>query len=403
MINIAFTHYWGKPLKDGGGGNKIIFEILKNLDYSNFNPLYISSQFSSKIAAKEIEDLIINNKNSSFLKIPQIILKKLEEKLLKKSYLTKSFNNWNKSLESNINNFKNIQLMHHHHPYSVPNKYLTNLPQILTLHNPGLYTFSHFKYILNNNRYNSFINSNKQKELDALNTVNLITFPSYAAKNFYFNDLYEKKEFNYKVVYNGIDLEKIKNIKENDEIKKRLNGKTMFLNVSNHIESKNVLLIIEMMKLLKQLNKSFVFYQIGKEGPETIKIKKKIKEYGLEKDFYLLSNIPNEEIIGLLKTTDFFIMAGKNVVFDMVILEALACGTCIIASNDGGNKEVIVDGENGFLVDDITPEGFLRKFLLVEKEKVTNNALITASKFSAKIMTRNYEKIYMELIDGKRF
>ena len=63
-----------------------------------------------------------------------------------------------------------------------------------------------------------------------------------------------------------------------------------------------------------------------------------------------LGQIPNVDVIRLMKVCDYFIMPSTNVVFDLVILEALAAGITILASSEGGNKEIIIDGKNGYLI-----------------------------------------------------
>ena len=38
--------------------------------------------------------------------------------------------------------------------------------------------------------------------------------------------------------------------------------------------------------------------------------------------------------------------------FGMVMIEAMACGTPVIAFHEGAAPEIVVDGDTGFLVDD---------------------------------------------------
>jgi len=49
----------------------------------------------------------------------------------------------------------------------------------------------------------------------------------------------------------------------------------------------------------------------------------------------------------------------------MVILEALACGTPVVASKVGGVPDVIQDGVNGMTLVDISPEPFAKAIELV--------------------------------------
>lgn len=56
--------------------------------------------------------------------------------------------------------------------------------------------------------------------------------------------------------------------------------------------------------------------------------------------------------------------------FCLVAIESLACGTPVIASNRGGLSTTIIDGENGFLVDELSPEAFARRLAQLLDDEV---------------------------------
>ncbi|MCX6141404.1 MAG: glycosyltransferase family 4 protein, partial [Candidatus Kapabacteria bacterium] len=47
---------------------------------------------------------------------------------------------------------------------------------------------------------------------------------------------------------------------------------------------------------------------------------------------------------------DVYMLTSRSETFSLALLMAMASGTCVIATNEGGNVEVIRDGENGLLV-----------------------------------------------------
>jgi glycosyltransferase involved in cell wall biosynthesis len=57
-----------------------------------------------------------------------------------------------------------------------------------------------------------------------------------------------------------------------------------------------------------------------------------------------------EDVASLLATSDVFVLASKFEMFSLSILEAMRAGLPAIASDVGGNREAIVNGETGFLV-----------------------------------------------------
>ncbi len=84
--------------------------------------------------------------------------------------------------------------------------------------------------------------------------------------------------------------------------------------------------------------------------------------------------------------------------FGLVAIEALACGTPVIARRVGGLPEIIRDGVDGFFGDDAEQLAYQ-----VERVEGLDRAAIRASvidRFSAGRMTDGYEEIYRTMIDA---
>ena len=61
--------------------------------------------------------------------------------------------------------------------------------------------------------------------------------------------------------------------------------------------------------------------------------------------------ISREDLIALHSSASVFVCPSIYEPFGLVILEAMACETAVVASNVGGIPEIVVEGETGFLVD----------------------------------------------------
>ena len=61
--------------------------------------------------------------------------------------------------------------------------------------------------------------------------------------------------------------------------------------------------------------------------------------------------IPREDLIHLHSHATVFVCPSVYEPFGLVILEAMACETAVVASRVGGIPEIVVEGETGFLVD----------------------------------------------------
>jgi glycosyltransferase involved in cell wall biosynthesis len=82
--------------------------------------------------------------------------------------------------------------------------------------------------------------------------------------------------------------------------------------------------------------------------------------------------------------------------FGMVIVEALACGTPVIAFPEGAASEIVVDGENGFLVaDEHQMADAIRRLDTIDPLTCRQSA---ASRYDVGIVADGYEAVYRSAI-----
>ena len=74
---------------------------------------------------------------------------------------------------------------------------------------------------------------------------------------------------------------------------------------------------------------------------------------------------------------DVVVMPSYYESFGMVALEAMACGTPVIASQVGGLSFTVQDGVTGFLVPDRDPPALAEKITLLLKDQILRNKLGT--------------------------
>jgi len=131
------------------------------------------------------------------------------------------------------------------------------------------------------------------------------------------------------------------------------------------------------------------------------KFRKNLEDYtekeGLTYQVIFVGNMDNPFIA--LSTCDIYCHISLNEAFPVAPLEAMITGKPIIASNDGGLPEIIINGYNGLLVESRF-ENVSKAILNLCKnpeliQSLSKNALSSAqTKYSWEKITREYIKLY---------
>jgi len=86
------------------------------------------------------------------------------------------------------------------------------------------------------------------------------------------------------------------------------------------------------------------------DGPDKKMLESMIKNLGLERKVFLVGKKSQSELAAYLAAADMFVLNTGYEGFSHQILEAMTAGAPIITTAVGGNREIIRQGENGFMV-----------------------------------------------------
>jgi glycosyltransferase involved in cell wall biosynthesis len=124
------------------------------------------------------------------------------------------------------------------------------------------------------------------------------------------------------------------------------------------------------------------------------------KEY---ENILLLDWIPLEDKIPLYNSCDIFLLPSYDEGLPYSLIEAMAAGLPIIASNIGGIPEVVKDNENGFLINPGDIQEMLNKInFLIENESVRlkmgiNNKNLIKSNYSLDNNIKKIKEVYISI------
>jgi L-malate glycosyltransferase len=140
------------------------------------------------------------------------------------------------------------------------------------------------------------------------------------------------------------------------------------------------------------------------DGPDRLRALMKAEELGVRDQVLFLGK--HTSVHELLSCADLFLLPSESESFGLAALEAMACGTPVVASNAGGIPEVVVDGETGYLLDigDIDGMADAGTRILEDEDhwqRLSEGARAMAvERFSAARVVPQYEAYYDRVVNG---
>ena len=208
------------------------------------------------------------------------------------------------------------------------------------------------------------------------------------------------------VVYNGLDLDKLKTDFDRPEILRRfdLPNKKLITIVANLRHSvKNQEMFLRAARKVKEKNESAAFVLAG-EGERIGELQNLAGQLKIEADVFFTGRCA--QIAELLSVSEICVLTSRAEGFSNAILEYMAAGKPVVATNVGGAAEVIFEGENGFLVESDDDRKLAERILFLLENPKTARTMgergrkIVEENFSAQSQLENtlalYEKVLTE-------
>ncbi|MDR3437879.1 glycosyltransferase family 4 protein [Telmatospirillum sp.] len=155
-----------------------------------------------------------------------------------------------------------------------------------------------------------------------------------------------------RVLRNGVDLVSFCP-RDREEVRARLGLSGRILaSVGHLIERKGHHLIIDALRQLPDFT-----LLIAGGGPDRQDLESRAMKAGVGDRVRFLGEIPHEVLPDIYSAADALVLASSREGWANVLLESMACGTPVVASDVWGTREVVGDGEAGVLVEDRSADG----------------------------------------------
>jgi glycosyltransferase involved in cell wall biosynthesis len=285
---------------------------------------------------------------------------------------------------------KDIDLIHTHNQtawlYGATAGMLSRRPIIHTEHT----TADYFKY--HTRRWEIF------EKILSMMTSKITAVAGSVADYMIRNEGIKKEKI--KVVYNGIkhsDFDNIIDVEKKKQVLGIENSELIVGNVARLTANKDHLTLLRAFKkvIIKIPTAKLL---IAGDGPLKDTLHKNIDELGLNASVFLLGD--RRDIPELLQIFDLFVLSSIREGFPVVLLEAMASGLPVVASDVDGNRELVIDKETGIIIKPGRVEEFADAMINIltnkqRSEKMGNKGKMrVVDSFSLQSMINKYESIY---------
>jgi glycosyltransferase involved in cell wall biosynthesis len=268
----------------------------------------------------------------------------------------------------------------------------TSLPYVVTVHGTDL------KGFMQDKRYHTYALKGAQ------NARKIITISKQVDRET--KKLYHIEDEKRKIVYNGYDT---KLFKVNNVSRKEVLERFGINEIPDYIVSfagklahfKGVDILLKAAKIYEnQMNKKVITLIAG-NGVLYDELNK-LKKFLELKNTFFLGYVSQEQLIDLFNIADVSAVPSRSEPFGLVAIEALACGTPVVGTNQGGLPDFINE-DIGALVDvedDIAlAEAIINELVRPDKKERRKRAHEYAvNNFSWENTIKEVEKIYKETV-----
>ena len=199
------------------------------------------------------------------------------------------------------------------------------------------------------------------------------------------------------IIFNGTDIDGFypnESLKNNDKFIITMGGTRI-------TARKGISYLIEALSVLIPKYPNIFLCLVG-EGNEKENLKNQIKKLNLDSFVKFIDVVPHEEIAFYYQEASLFVSASFNEGMSNVMLEALATGLPIIATETGGTKELVKDGLNGFVTKMKDAQDLAKKIEIIIKNdelrrRMGQESRKRAEELSWKNVAHDYFTLYIQV------
>lgn len=208
---------------------------------------------------------------------------------------------------------------------------------------------------------------------------------------------------NIEVIPSGIDLNKFKIQNSKSKIREKLGIRDEFviMTVARLEKVKGIQYLIEAFYILNSKlqvpNSKLIIIGDGSQRNNLVNL---VKKLSLEDRVIFLGEVSNPKIPETLAAADCFVLPSLKEGFGIAILEAMAAGLPVIATNVGGIPDIIKQAIDGILVPPKNPSAIAEAMIKIYTQpdfaqNLVKNATVNLEKYNWQDIAKRVYKIYL--------
>ena len=204
------------------------------------------------------------------------------------------------------------------------------------------------------------------------------------------------------LIYNAVDVTAYDSARKiREQVRQTLNLKPAekaVIAIANFIPYKGHSDLFQAAALVLREMPDMRLLLVGEDRGIRRSLEKQVAELGIGPSVRFLGS--RNDVPELLAASDLSVISSHEEGFSNVILESMASGLPVVATDVGGNREAVVDGETGWLTAPENPEALAHKIvdLLTDPERARQwgekGRERVKNKFTMEEMARGHVKLY---------
>ncbi len=172
------------------------------------------------------------------------------------------------------------------------------------------------------------------------------------------------------------------------------------ISTGSFVPKKNQMFLVNVVSSLVKKGISVQLTLLG-DGKDFEKIKTHVSEHALSEFICMPGNVNNVE--DYLSNSDIYVHSATYEPFGLALLEAMASGLPVVCLDGLGNRDILINGENGYIISNNDKNQFIEKLLKLYDDnelytRLSSNAKQFAKHFDIKMYVDKLIEIYTQNI-----